>query len=165
MVGKVQTPPLIVLEVGAGLGRKRRLSGYHLQDGLEIDEGIGEGIELCHGVSVSDIGMFEGGLVGVCKETFDGGAFFEDVFEGFGLSVEHEAELVRIVEVDGFGTSFFGWEVGVVAGTRDGALGSFCKGIGTLVSSPAVSFGSIEPGRFGFPFLATRSDGAPVWTE
>jgi hypothetical protein len=68
--------------------------------------------------------MFEGGLVGVGKETFDGGTFFEDVFELPGLSVECEAELIGIVEVDGFGTAFLGWEVGVVAGTRDGALGS-----------------------------------------
>ena len=116
-------------------------------------------------MSISGIGMFEGGLVGVRKEAFAGSAFFEAVLDVGGLSVECEAELVRIVEIDGFGAAFFGVELGVVPGTGDGTFFPLGFGIGTSVSSSVVSFGLIEPGGFGFHFLSTRSDDAAVWPE
>ena len=94
----------------------------YFEDGLQIDEGVGEGIELSDGVTISDIGMFKGSLVSVSEETFDRGAIFEDVFEFVGVSVESEAELEGVIEIDGLGASSFGAELGMVAGTGDGTF-------------------------------------------
>ena len=71
---------------------------------------------------VPDIGMFEGSLVGVRKETFCGGAFFEYVLELPGLPVEREAELEGIIEIESFGASSFREEVRMVPGTADRAV-------------------------------------------
>lgn len=114
---------------------------------------------------VPDIGMLEGGLVGAGKEAFDGGAFFENLLELFRRPVQCEAELVGIVEIDGFGASPFFVELGMVAGTGDGAFLSLGLGVRTLISSSVVSFRFVEPCGFGFPFLSTRSDDAAVWAE
>ena len=144
---------------------KSGLDSAHFEDGLEIDEGVGEGIELGNGMPVPDIGMFEGGLVGLGKETFYGSAFFENLLELFGRPVQCEAELEGIVEIDGFGTSPFGAELGMVAGTGDRAFLSLGLGVRTSVSSSVVSLGFVEPCGFGFHFLSTGSDDAAVWAE
>lgn len=97
-------------------------AGLHVQDGLQIDEGVGKGIELSYSVSIADIGMFEGGLVGVRKEAFGGGAFFENLLELLGCSVERDSEVVGVIQIEGFGASPFGEEVGMVTGTGHGAV-------------------------------------------
>ena len=118
-----------------------------------------------YGESIPDIGMLEVSLVGVCKEAFYGGAFFENLLECFGLPVECEPELVGIVEIDGFGASPFFVELGMVAWTGDGTFLSLGLGVRTLVSSSVVSFGFVEPCGFGFHFLSTGSDAAAVGAE
>ncbi len=116
-------------------------------------------------MAIPDIRMLEVSLVGVGKEAFYGGAFFENLLEGFGLPVECEPELLRIVEMDGSGASPFGVKLGMVAGTGDGAFLSLGIGVRALISSSVVSFGFVEPCGFGFHFLSTRSDDAAVWAE
>jgi len=116
-------------------------------------------------MAIPDIGMFEGGLVGVGKEAFYGGAFFENLLERFGISVECEPELLEIVELDGSGASPFFVELRMVAGTGDGAFLSLGLGVRTLISSSVGSFGFVEPYGFGFHFLSTGSDAAAVWAE
>ena len=156
-------PPWSLRRVVFGFRRDSGCS--HFEDGLQIDEGVGEGIELGNGMAIPDIGMLEGGLVGACKEAFYGGTFFENLLERFGISVECEAELLRVVEIDGSGASPFFVELGMVAGTGDGAFLSLGMGVRTLISSSVVSFDFIDPGGFGFHFLSTRSDDAAVWAE
>ena len=116
-------------------------------------------------MSIPDIRMLEVRLVGVGKEAFYGGAFFENLLECFGLPVECEPELVGIVEIDGSGASPFFVELGMVAGTGDGTFLSLGLGVRTLVSSSVISFGFVEPCGFGFHFLSTGSDDAAVWAE
>jgi len=166
-------PPWCFRRVVSGFQRASGCS--HFEDGLELDEGVGEGIELGNGMAIPDLGMFEGGLVGVGKEAFYGGAFFENLLERFGISVQCEPELLRIVEIDGFGASPFGAELGMVAGTGDGAFLSLGLGVRTLISSSVGSFRFVEPCGFGFHFLSTclranthrqaGSDAAAVWAE
>jgi len=117
------------------------------------------------GVSIPDIRMLEVRLVGVGKEAFYGGAFFENLLEFFGLPVECEPELVGIVEIDGSGASPFFVELGMVAWTGDGTFLALGLGVRTLVSSSVVSFGCVEPCGFGFHFLSTGSDDAAVGAE
>jgi len=135
------------------------------EDGLELAEGVGEGIALRNGESIPDIGMFEVRLVGVGKEAFYGGAFFEDPLACFGISGECEAELLGIVELDGSGASSFFVELGRVAGPRDGTFLSLGVGVRTLISSSVGSFGFVEPCGFGFHFLSPGSDALAVWAE
>jgi len=147
------------------LGFQCDSGGSHFEDGLEIDEGVGKGIELGNGMAIPDIGMLEVRLVGAGKEAFYGGAFFENLLELFGLPVECEAKLLGIVEIDGFDASPFGMKLGMVARTGNGVLVSLGSGVRALISSSAVSFGFVEPCGFGFHFLSTRSDDAAVWAE
>jgi len=146
-------------------GFQRDSGCSHFEDGFEIDEGVGEGIELRNGMAIPDIGMLEGGLVGAGKEAFYGGAFFENLLELFGVPVECEAKLLGIVEIDGSGASPFFVELGMVAGTGDRAFVSLGLGVRALISSSAVSFRFVEPCGFGFHFLSTGSDGAAVGAE
>lgn len=146
--------------------RFQRDSGCsHVEDGLELAEGVGEGSELGDGESIPDIRMLEVRLVALRTEAFSGGAVFEALLELLGLSVEDDPELVGIVEIDGFGASPFGVDLEMAARPGDGIFLSVGVGVRTLISSSVVSFGLIEPCRLGFPFLSPGSDDAAVGAE